>query len=68
MITNYEDEPLANLLDYEPELFMGATSSEVGTIVLITSVLSFITLTITFLIIALKVEHMILVVVVTVIH
>lgn len=30
---SYEEEPLANLLDYEPELFMGATSSEVGWIV-----------------------------------
>jgi conjugative transfer region protein (TIGR03750 family) len=32
------NEPVANLLDYEPELFLGATSSEVGWIVGITCV------------------------------
>ncbi len=55
---NYEEEPLANLLDYEPELFLGATSSEVGMIVMVSSFFSIITITIAFVIFAIWIEIM----------
>ncbi len=39
MSQHQDGEPLVNLLDYEPELFLGATSSEVGWIVGIATVI-----------------------------
>lgn len=48
---NYSEEPLANMLDYEPELFMGANSSEVAWIITIASAVSILPLIIIFTII-----------------
>ena len=56
MSENLEAEPLANLLDFEPELFLGATSSEVGWIVGVATVSWLVFFTVLFLGFALWVD------------